>query len=333
MTTSNSQALDNSKKRRFEILGIGTPILDYLINVSDEYIKSLSTVHGSSVLIDYSSLQKILSKLTSQKMVSGGCAANAIKGLTRQGHSCGFFGKIGKDEPGKIFSESIESYGVISLVKESELPTGQVICLITPNHERTMRAYLGAGAEMDQRDLKKEFFEGVRLVHIEGYLLNRDAVVETAMKFAKEAGALISFDLSSFEIVNDYKKYISELLCTYVNIVFANEEEAHTLTGLPPEKACSLLKDLCQIAVVKAGANGCWGSSKTESTFHASYPVNVVDTTGAGDLFASGFLHSYLQEKSLEECLRNGSYLASRVIQVFGAEISEKQWLEITNHL
>lgn len=330
MTNLNSQTLNNPEKRKFEVLGIGTPIVDYLLNVTDDYIHSLSAVRGSSVLIDHSELQKILKNhAPPQKLVTGGCAANTIKGLNRLGHCCGFFGKIGNDEPGTIFSDNIESYGVIPLLKKSDLPTGQVICLITPDHERTMRAYLGAGAEMDKSDLKKDFFEEIRLVHVEGFLLNRDQVVETAMKLAKEAGAMISFDLSSFEIVGEYKKRISELLSSYVDVVFANEEEAHALTGLGPEKACTWLKDLCEIAVVKEGAQGCWGASKTETAFHPAFSVNVVDTTGAGDLFASGFLHGYLKDRPLDECLRNGAYLASHVIQVFGAEIPEEQWMKI----
>lgn len=322
------------EKKKFEILGIGTPILDYLMKVSDEYVDSLSTFHGSSNLVDYPALQKTLSSLSSpKKTVTGGCTSNAIKGLTRLGHLCSFFGKIGDDLPGTIFSDSLQSYGVYPLLKKSKLPTGQVVCLITPDHERTMYTYLGAGAEMDQTDLKKEFFEGIKLMHIEGYLLNRDAVVETAMKYAKEAGAIISFDLSSFEIVTEYKQHINELLLDYVDIVFANEEEAFALTGLSPEKACTLLKDYCQVAVIKAGSQGCWGAAKNEKTYHPAFPVNVIDTTGAGDLFASGFLHSYLHNRSLMDCLRTGAYLASHVIQVFGAEISEEQWPVIASFL
>jgi sugar/nucleoside kinase (ribokinase family) len=331
MSISNIQIPLQEDKEKFEILGIGTPILDSLISVNDDFLCSLSKIHGSSSLIDFHTLKTITDKLSSpQKLVTGGCAANTIKGLTRLGHSCGFLGKIGDDQPGITFSENMTSYGVTPLLQKSELPTGQVACFITPDHERTMLTYLGAGSEMDQKDLKKELFKGVKLLHIEGYLLNRDSVVETAMKFAKEAGAIISFDLSSYEIVEKYKKHISELLSTFVNIVFANEEEAHALTGLMPEKACSMLKDLCQIAIVKEGYKGCRGASQTETAFYPAFPVKVLDTTGAGDLFASGFLHYYLQDKSLEECLSKGAHLASEVIQVFGAEIPEERWVEIT---
>lgn len=315
------------------ILGIGTPILDYLLSVSDEYVESLG-IRGGSILIEYETLQKILADHSAiESVIGGGSAANTIKGLAKLGHACGLIGKTGKDEAALKFVGSLEEYGIFPHLSTSKLPTGQVACLITPDHERTMRAFLGAGAEMNADDISSDFFINTELVHIEGYLMNRKGVVEKAMKLAKEAGAKISFDVSSFEMVEEFKKPMLALLKDYVNIVFANEEEARTLTGLPPEEACIHMKDLCGTAVVKMGGEGCWGASGSEKVFHPAYQVKVVDTTGAGDLFASGFLHGFLEKKSLGESLRYGAVVASYVIQVFGAEIPLSQWSEIRTNL
>jgi sugar/nucleoside kinase (ribokinase family) len=335
MTTLNENKADHQATIPKKILGIGTPILDCLFSVSNEYVNSLQGLPGGSILVDYPTLQSILKDnlASPQQIVAGGGAANTIKGLAKLGHACTFSGKIGQDEEGKKFSADIESYGIIPVFSISTLPTAQVACLITPDHDRTMRAFLGAGAEMNESDLTPELFKDVSLMHIEGYLMNRQGLVEKAMKLAKEAGAKISFDLSSFEIVEEYKKPMSELLSTYVDIVFANEEEALTLTGLPPESACELLKDLTDIAVVKMASNGSVGATKIEKTYQKAFKVKVIDTTGAGDLYASGFLHGFLLGKSLEECLYDGTYLASYVIQVQGAEIPESYWPEIKKGL
>ncbi|HEV8052061.1 MAG TPA: adenosine kinase [Parachlamydiaceae bacterium] len=317
----------------YQILGIGTPILDYLLSVSDEYVESLG-LRGGSILIDYKDLQKILSNQSSiEKISAGGSAANTLKGLAQLGHSCGIIGKTGQDEAARQFTENMKHYGVFPHLSISTLPTAQVACLITPDHERTMRAYIGAGAEMNASDMTIDFFKNVNLVHIEGYLINRQGVVEKAMKLAKKAKAKISFDLSSFEIIDEYREAMQILLKGYVDIVFANAEEAQMLTGFPPEEACMLLRDLCGTAIVKMGDKGCWGATKTEKVFHPAYQVKVVDTTGAGDLFASGFLHGFLLNKSLEESLRYGSLVASYVIQTFGAEVPLPKWPEIRKSL
>lgn len=335
MTIPNENNANHQTTIPKKILGIGTPILDCLFTVRNEYVYSLEGLPGGSILVDYPTMQSILKDNLSspQQIVAGGGAANTIKGLAKLGHACTFSGKIGQDEEGKKFSADMESYGIISALSISTLPTAQVACLITPDHDRTMRAFIGAGAEMNESDLTPELFKDVSLMHIEGYLMNRQGLVEKAMKLAKEAGAKISFDLSSFEMVEEYKKPMSELLSKYVDIVFANEEEALQLAGLPPESACELLKDLTDIAVVKMGPNGSIGATKMKKTYQKAYKVKVIDTTGAGDLFASGFLHGFLQGKSLEECLHNGAYLASYVIQVHGAEIPESYWPEIRKGL
>lgn len=331
---SASNVKGEYKENRYQILGIGTPIVDSLIKVQDDYINSLGGSRGGSILVTHRDLQKILNEVPPPlKVIAGGSAANTIKGLASLGHSSALIGKIGADTAGEIFSANLSNYGVTPCLSLSRIPTAQVASLITPDSDRTMRAFIGAGAEMSENDLSSSLFQGVNLVHIEGYLMNRPGVVEKTMKLAKEAGALVSFDTSSFEIVTEYRKPIIHLLTHFVDILFANEEEAWKLSGLPPERACLLLKDLCSIAVVKMGAKGAWGASGNVKAYQQAFEVPVIDTTGAGDLFASGFLHGLMYGKSLEESLRYGSFVASHVIQDFGAEISSEHWSAIKMRL
>ena len=332
MTNPDQPASDKAKS--YEVLGIGTPIVDYLIHTSNEYVDSLEGCRGGSMLVDEKAFQKILNDHSPDKVIAGGGAANTVKGLARLGHACALVGKIGQDETGVQFSQNIESHGIVPcLTSISTLPTGRSACLITPDGERTMRTSIGAGAEMQETDLSPALFQNVRLVHIEGFLLTRKNLVEKAMQLAKEAGAAISFDLSSREIVEEYKKPIVELLTHYVDIAFANEEETYILTGMAPERASALLRDLCSIAVIKAGSQGCWAAIKNQQAFHEAFQIEIIDTTGAGDLFASGFLHGFLTDKSLDESLNYGARLASEVIQTLGAEIPEPKWQEIRKSL
>lgn len=334
MEALSEQPVKSSQSKHYQVLGIGTPIVDYLIHVSNDYLDTLPGKRGGSILVDHPTLQKILDKKRgSLKVLAGGSAANTIKGLVQLGQSSAFFGKIGHDDTGKKLSESLEHDRVIPLLSTCDLPTAQSACLITPDHDRTMRTYIGAGAEINEADLTDELFKDVELVHIEGYLMNRPGVIEKAMKLAKQAGAKISFDLSSFEIVEEYKKPMIELITHFATIVFANEDEALALTGLEPEKAALILKDICTIAVIKMGSHGCWAATGEKQAFHQAFEVPVIDTTGAGDLFASGFLHGFLTGKTLEENLRYGSFIASQVVQTIGAEIPEDRWLAIKKNL
>ena len=179
---------------------------------------------------------------------------------------------------------------------------------------------------MCSSDLKREFFEGVKLVHIEGYTLLRGDLTLKAMEMAKQAGAKVSFDLASFELAGSFKKEIIDMLTHHVDILFANADETRSLTGLTPDQGCSMLKDLCDIAVVSLNKDGCLIGHGPEVMHCIAYPVEPLDTTGAGDLFAAGFLHGYLTGQSLPRCAHYGALTAAEVVQVFGAEIPDETW-------
>lgn len=316
------------KMKSCDVLGLGTPIIDHLIVTTHEALARLPGKLGGSEPVDYDTFTNILTTYGRPLMLApGGSAANTIKGLSMLGKSCCIFGKVGDDEAGKAFTEGMQSAGVATKLLVSKEPTAQVACLITPDNGRTMRSCLGAGFEMSSKELPPEIFEGVKLVHIEGYLADRPDLMLRAMELAKGAGALVSFDLSSHEMVDKHKKQMVDLIAKNVDILFANQEETKSITGMDPEKGCLLLKDVCPTAVVKMGPGGCWVANQHEY-YHqeAIVPPKIVDTTGAGDLFASGFLYGILEGADMRSCAHYGALLASYVITVMGTDMPDHMW-------
>ena len=314
-----------------EVLGLGGVMIDNVLMVSHEFLSTIPGEKGGMERIDYPTLKEILARSgVAPAVVPGGCSANIMKGLACFGRKAGMLGKIGKDPMGKFYINAMNERDVSLVMIESETPTAQLLALVTPDGERTFRTFQGASVEMGKSDLKKEFFAGVRLLHVEGYSLFNGDLAESAMKMAKEMGCKISFDLASFEIVRAFKPTIMHLLQNYIDIIFCNEFEARELTGLSEEKTSDFLAKLCEVSVVCMGKRGCFVHSGEE---HFHFPAFVVDkpldTTGAGDLFASGFLAGYLGNRPLQECALYGSLAGAAVIQVPGAEIPHEGWEQI----
>lgn len=317
-------------KGTYSVLGIGGPILDQILPVTEEYLATIPGEKAGMEPVDYHTLQKIIENSGSKPIsVPGGSSRNMINGMVRLGDACAFCGKIGNDSSGEEFIQLMKQRHIELLLARTDTPTAVVLSLVTPDGQRTFRTFLGASQEMRGQDLRPEYFNNVQLVHIEGYALYNDNLVETAMQYAQEAGAKISFDLASFEIVRKFKPKIVQLLGNYVDIVFANELEAAALTELNEEAACDFLAELCEVGIVLMGPLGCWVKRGNHKMHCPAYPVKPIDTTGAGDLFASGFLHAYLQGFNLEECAHYGAIAGRAVVQVMGAEIPHQSWAEI----
>jgi len=269
-------------------------------------------------------------------IVPGGSCANTIKGLASLGEKCGFIGKIGRDSVGQLYKDSMSQRGVIPLMTESiNARTGEVICLITPNGERTMKAFLGASLQMTENDLLPQDFAGVKLLHVEGYSIYNEPLTLKAMQLAKQNGSMVSLDLGSFELVRQFKPLLLDMLRNYVDIVFSNSEEARELMGgVPgrdvPEKCVDYLAKYCKVAVVMMGKDGCWVKSGNEKyKCPADVVANPIDTTGAGDLFAAGFLYAYLQGYTLQQCARMGALSGKEVLFVMGAEVPMDRFSKI----
>lgn len=317
-------------KAPYEILCIGAPICDYVLRVSDEYLDSVPGTKEGMQQIDRETLDRLIQGSgATPTLVAGGSGANTTKGLARLGHSTALWGCIGTDAAADYARKSLRAYGVTELLRTSTTPTTQVLCLVSPSGARTFRTYLGASREVSTADLHPTLFEGVKLVHIEGYAITYDGILERAMQLAKAAGATISYDVGSHDLVMAHQNRILGLLQQFVDVVFCNRDEISALLNQDPESGCARLLQLCKVAVVLLGKDGCIVGSGTGQRSWPAYEANILDTTGAGDLFASGFLHGRLMGASLEDCVRYGSLLGCSVIQVVGAEIPEPTWRRI----
>ncbi len=315
---------------RAKILGIGAPILDNVIVVTEAEFHRVNGQKGGMEVIDHKTLVKILEKCPNAPIIlAGGSATNTIKGLAQFGHPCTLVGKIGSDQTARILLNALKKLAITPQYKVSTTPTGQAICLITPDKERTCRTCPGAAMELAAAELESHWFEDIDLVHIEGYSLLNQTLPDRAMTLAQEHGAKISFDLASFEIAHHYQEHIVKLISHHIDVLFANEIEVKALTGLDPERGCDILKDMCETVVVFLGEEGGWVARGDEKVRYPAFKASPLDTTGAGDLFASGFLHGYLQGSPLDECAKFGARTGSAVVEAHGAEIPPEIWSEI----
>ncbi|MBM3192552.1 MAG: adenosine kinase, partial [Chlamydiae bacterium] len=291
---------------RHEILGLGSAFIDYILKVSEEDLSSLRYAKGSSEPIDYTHLQSLLNKHPKEiKSSSGGSCANVIKGLAKLGQRCAVLGNIGSDAHGLFYLKSLKDLDIVPFVQEGILPTGQALCLITPDGEMTSRSYLGASKE--DFPINGKIFHKIKLFHVEAYQLRNCAFLKEALDLAQKQEAKISLDLSNVDIVKIYKDDLLNIIPRYIDILFANESEAFELTHLPPQEACDFLGTFCEVVAITMGDKGCWVKSGKIKFYTPALNVVSVDPTGAGDLFASGFLHGYLNNKSLQACAWLGS--------------------------
>jgi len=320
-----------------KILGVGSPIVDFLVHVEDEFLTEIEAEKGGMVLVDSDEIEDLLARVPGREVLApGGSAGNAIFGLAKLHNPTTFLGKLGDDVAGDFFRNKLidlggsdESFQII----EGGV-TGRCLSMITPDSERTMRTDLGVAASLTVEDIKHADFEGVDHVHIEGYLLFLEGVTEKVLATAQECGCTISIDLATFELVRFKRDLLAQLIEDYVDIVFANEDEAAEFAGTkdPAEQAAVLAK-ICPVVAVKLGADGCYLQDESGICTIPGEKVEVVDTTAAGDLWAAGFLHGWLNGASLQQCGEFGTITATEVIQVLGSQISEKNWEKINEKL
>jgi sugar/nucleoside kinase (ribokinase family) len=311
------------------ILGIGNALVDVMTQIdNDKVLNDFELPKGSMQLVDHgkSLLIKSGTDRFRKSLASGGSAANTIHGLAMLGAETGFIGSIGKDETGDFFEKDMKSAGVNTILIRRDTVTGTAVALISPDSERTFATHLGAATELEAGDLKKDHFKGYDFLYLEGYLIFNKALVETACRMAKENKMKVALDLASYNVVEFKLQDFRDIVEKYVDIVFANEEEARAYTGKNPEEALNTLSELCEIAVVKTGSEGSLIKRGDEILKIGTIKVDLHDTTGAGDLYASGFLYGYSMDYSLEVCGLFGSILAGNVIELIGAKMPDKKW-------
>ncbi|PIU58182.1 MAG: adenosine kinase [Deltaproteobacteria bacterium CG07_land_8_20_14_0_80_38_7] len=315
-----------------KVLGMGNALVDVMTQLdSESLLQKFSLPKGSMQLVDETFIEKILNETTHLKIgqSSGGSAANVIHGLASLGVKTGFLGKVSDDEFGNFFSSDLTNNGIESKLFQGKARSGISMALISPDSERTFATHLGAAIELNESDLSEHVFSGYKYFHIEGYLVQNYSLIEKAVKLAKESGLCVSLDLASYNVVEENIDFLKNLVSQYVDIVFANEDEAKAYTGCDPEKAVEILSLHAAIAVVKLGKKGSL-IRRGNNTFRIGVVnADCIDTTGAGDLYAAGFLYGLVNGLPLDKCGEIGSVLSGKVVEVVGAKLSRTHWTDI----
>ena len=300
-----------------------------IIQKDDKFLKEFHLPKGSMQHVDRETGDKIWQTLRPMgvQLVAGGSAANTVTGTAIFGMESGFIGKVGDDDLGHLFKSDQAQYGIRSMLMKGSLSSGRSMVFITaPNAERTFAVYLGAALELVPEDLKPEYFEGYDFFHIEGYLVQNQALMRRAVELAKAAGCKISIDMASYNVVESNYAFLHDIVENYVDIVFANETEAKAFTGKEPREALDEIAAQCEIAVVKVGKDGSMVKSGDEYHFIEAWPAKPVDATGAGDTYAAGFIYAYSLGMPLKVCGEVGSIIAAKVVEVIGTKIDIPRW-------
>jgi len=314
------------------VTGIGSALVDILINESDQFLTALGKEKGGMTLVEDRDIEQILTRTDQAPVVvPGGAACNTIVGIGNLGGDARFIGKRGTDEYGRIFEQQVINCHVEPLVLRSDSPTGKVLSIITPDAQRSMFTFLGASTELDPGCITADMFKNTAIAMIEGYLLFNKDLMMAALKAAKDAGALIALDLASFEVVNAAQNLLKDIIKEFVDILIANEDEAKAYTGETDEqKAIEKLSQHVTYAVLKLGKRGSYVShNHTITRIQAQKGKEPVDTTGAGDLWAAGFLFGIAHGFSIEKSGKIASACGYEVCQVMGAHLPAHAWSRI----
>ena len=318
------------------IVGVGSALVDILSHEDDQFLEAVGAIKGGMQLVDMACIEKAMARtLAAPIIVPGGSACNTMVGVGKLGGKARFIGKCGQGQMGRRLSDGLRQSNVEPLLTLSASPTGRVFSIITPDAQRSFLTYLGAAAEAQPDEILADYFNGAAIVHLEGYLLHSEALIMTALQKAKAAGAAISIDLASFTVVESARELLEHVVDSYADIVLANEEEARAYTGTIDElKALDILSRKAKVAVVKVGDRGSYIRHAGKTTRVA--PVGdgmAVDTTGAGDLWAAGFLYGLVSGMDIADSGALGSACGYEVCQVVGATIPDAGWERIRQRL
>ena len=315
------------------IIGIGNALVDALATLhSDHSLETFGLPKGSMTLIgddEQIRIQQHFATLDVER-ATGGSAGNSMLALAHLDVKPGFIGTIGNDETGAFFSDNCTRMGITPYLTRLPQQSGIAYTFISPDGERTFATYLGAAAAMEGDDLSPAMFEGYDYLYVEGYLVQNHDLIIKALELAKAAGLKVCLDLASYNIVAADLAFFKQLVTQYVDIVFANEEEARAFTSSEPDTALEHLHSLCEVAVVKCGAHGSSIMRNGEKVSVEAMPVEkVVNTTAAGDFYAAGVMYGLMNDLPLSQCAQIGSLLAGHVIQIVGTQLDEDTWNEI----
>ena len=308
-----------------KIVGIGNAIVDVICRVSDNFIVENKLIKGTMKLtFDKKEFEKMLSGLEIEKTVSGGSVANSIVGLSQLDNKVGFIGKISDDKLGKEYEDGLKKENVKYFYKKKkeELPTGTCLILITPDSERTMYTFLGTAGKINQDDINLKIIKESELIFLEGYLWD-EGDPKRAFDISIENSRKVAMSLSDKFCVDRHKPHFLELVKNNLDIIFGNEDEIMSLIDTNDfNEVIQFGKSIKKILVITRGEKGSICVNKnTVQEFSAQKNLKIMDLTGAGDLFAAGFLHGFINGLDTEESLKKGTELSSKIIQKIGARI------------
>ena len=308
-----------------KILGIGNAIVDVICKVNDDFILENKLTKSTMKLVDENEFKKLLSNLKIEETISGGSVANSVVGLSQLGNDVGFIGKVNDDELGNKYEDGLKKEKVKYFYskKKEKIPTGTCLILITPDSERTMVTFLGIAGKINENDIDIEAIKESEMTFFEGYLWDEGypkKAFEKAIKNSKKT----AMSLSDKFCVDRHKVNFLDLVKNSLDITFANEQEILSLIDTKNfEDVIAFGKNLGKLIVITRGEKGSLAINNEEvAEFGIQKNLKIVDLTGAGDLFAAGFLHGYINNKSLKQCLEKGTEMSSKIIQVIGARAS-----------
>lgn len=312
-----------------KVLGMGNALVDIITRIdNDKILGSFGLPKGSMTLVDLDTSNFIHAETAgmSKSKASGGSAANTIHGLAHLGIETGFVGTVGNDDMGRFFKKDMQVNKITPILFRTMNETGRAMALISKDSERTFATYLGAAVDLSVDDISLDIYKGYDYFYIEGYLVQDRAMFEKALRLAAKAGLKICLDLASYNIVDENVDFFKSMISQYVDILFANEEEIRSLTGKSPEEGAADARELCDLVIIKLGAEGSFCVCKEGMVRVGVRPSKAIDTTGAGDLYAAGFIFGHMKGLSAETCGQMGAILAGRVIELIGAKMDESHW-------
>ena len=308
-----------------KILGIGNAIVDVICKVENKFLSKNNLTKSTMKLVDETEFKKLLSNLKIEETISGGSVANSIVGLAQLGNKVGFIGKINKDSLGSKYEEGLKKEKVEYFYskKKEDLPTGTCLILITPDSERTMCTFLGTAGKINENDVDINAVKKSEITFLEGYLWD-EGDPKKAFDKAIQNSNKVAMSLSDLFCVERHKPHFLDLIKNKLNITFANEQEILSLIEIKNfDDAISFCKQLGKLIVITRGEKGSIAINKDEVVeCDIQKNLNIVDLTGAGDLFAAGFLHGYINKLSMKESLNKGTEMSSKVIQQIGARLN-----------
>ena len=307
-----------------EILGIGNAIVDVICKIDDNFLKENSLTKSTMKLVDEDQFKKLLSNLKIEETISGGSVANSIVGLAQLGNDVGFIGKISDDDLGKEYEKGLkqENVNYFYSKKKEELPTGTCLILITPDSERTMVTFLGTAGKISEKDINVNAVKESNIMFLEGYLWDEGEPRKAFDKAINNANK-VAMSLSDLFCVERHKPHFFDLIKNKLDITFANEQEIMSLINTKNfNEVVEFSKKNQKLTIVTRGNKGSIAIDKDSVTeCNVKENLKIVDLTGAGDLFAGGFLDGYIKGKTIRESLEKGTEMASKVIQIIGARL------------